>query len=100
MKQRANFRIKKAVASEPLITVANLGRIFPKDEEEEQVSVGEISRGNLRCLFRLYKIVRFFYAVVYFYFFPMFVMFIPFLVIIFSSRVHTSQVISSLKEDS
>lgn len=87
MRQRANFRIKKAVASEPLITIANLSKIFPKDEEEEQVSIGDISRGNLRCLFRIYKIVRFFYAAVYFYFFPMFVMFIPFLVIIFSSQI-------------
>lgn len=83
MRQRSNFRIKKAVQSDPLTINPDTSKVFPTDppvsEEAERKRIGMISRSKLKCLYYVYKVARFFYSTLYYYFFPMSVMAIPFL---------------------
>lgn len=83
MRQRSNFRIKKAVQSDPLTVNPDKRKIFPTEPAEsaaaEKKRIGMISRNKLKCLYFIYKITRFFYSTLYYYFFPMSVMALPFL---------------------
>lgn len=83
MRQRSNFRIKKAVQSDPLTVNPDKRKIFPTEpiesEEAEQKRIGLISRTKLKCLYFIYKLARFFYSTLYYYFFPMSVVILPFI---------------------
>jgi hypothetical protein len=91
MRSRANFRIKAAVSSHPLLINADIQKIFPssKSNRKQQVraDANNVSNGTLKCYYYIYKTYRFFYTSMYFYWFPFTVILLPFYALILSDRI-------------
>ena len=105
-RSRANFRIKGAVAANPLVIVTDIDRVLGLVEENEEsldernnhfqqlISDMAIIKSDslkkrknkykrkrfiIKMMFYIYKFLRTLFTTIYFYFFPLFVIVIPFI---------------------
>lgn len=111
-RSRANFRIKGAVAANPLVIVTDIDRVLGLVEENEEsldernnhfqqlISDMAIIKSDslkkrknkykrkrfiIKMMFYIYKFLRTLFTTIYFYFFPLFVIVIPFITTLYQS---------------
>ena len=85
LRSRANFKVKAAVAEEPLVIITDMRKINGPFDENSKNKPPQIP---IKTLFYIYKLLRMFYTCFYFYFMHFLVIAVPIYGLLFSSNAN------------